>query len=476
MRTVVILLLLLLPSAHAGNYSLAVSEDVRRVMDLGVFGFNSAGTLELQVDSLSMGEKDCCTSPRAAEPIGFTLDWVTTAVFARKEKNYGKGEEARNKICFIEDPLVQPTNPPVKAWRQTFPLERPLAENGEVASVTFTHHIKEPGLYALFFYNCKGFSDKTTKLQRRPVSFRVRVSEFNENGGVKDYLAVGDSMLPLMYGMFALVFVLLSAGWVYAMRRESEHVHKIHSVMLVLVVFKALSLAFEALKFRTLQTSGVPSFADWLFHVFLTLKSIMLFLVILLLGTGWSFLKPVLSRNDKNIALTILPLQIAVNIAIAIVDEMSEAARSWGYWRVALRVADVLCCCVVLLPIVWSIKQLRSLGAAEGKVARNLSRLRQFRTFYVSVVGFIYFTRLFVVAIEGSLTFRLTWVAPFIQEVAAVAFYFYTGSRFRPKEDNPYLYLAADDFANEDLQEELAERARHLQEKEATGGRPGSGL
>ena len=31
----------------------------------------------------------------------------------------------------------------------------------------------------------------------------------------------------------------------------------------------------------------------------------------------------------------------------------------WVYWRDILRVLDIVCCCCVLLPIVWSIKQLR---------------------------------------------------------------------------------------------------------------------
>ena len=38
----------------------------------------------------------------------------------------------------------------------------------------------------------------------------------------------------------------------------------------------------------------------------------MLFLVIILLGTGWSLLKPFLSDREKKIFLTVLPLQVCI--------------------------------------------------------------------------------------------------------------------------------------------------------------------
>eukprot|EP01062_Namystynia_karyoxenos_P057840 TRINITY_DN48_c0_g2_i2.p1 TRINITY_DN48_c0_g2~~TRINITY_DN48_c0_g2_i2.p1 ORF type:complete len:509 (+),score=242.27 TRINITY_DN48_c0_g2_i2:77-1528(+) len=443
-----------LPCAYGGNFSLRLSNDGRRVMDLGVFGFGSAGVMELRVRHLAMADQHARGPEREKEHIGFTLDWVTTAQFARQEKNYGKGEEAQRKICFIEDPVVVPQNPPVKNWRTTFPLQEQLAK-GDVRDVVFLHHVTEPGLYALFFYNCKGFSDKSTKLQLRPVSFDVRVSQFNVIGGQPRYLPIGNYMLPWMYFGFTLIFFVMAAGWVRTMQLNPEHVHKIHHVMAMLIVLKTLSLFFEAMKFSTQQTKGVPTAWDVMYYIFLTLKGIMLFLVILL------------STNDKHVAMAILPLQILINIAIAVIEETSEGSKSWAYWRDTLRVLDILCCCVVLLPIIWSIKQLRSLGPAEGKVARNLSRLRQFRTFYMFVVGFIYFTRIFVVIIESNLPFRMTWVAPFVQEAAAVAFYLFTGLRFRPQADNPYLYLEVEDMDDADLREELEQAAQMRPEQEA---------
>eukprot|EP01064_Diplonema_japonicum_P002626 TRINITY_DN1166_c0_g4_i1.p1 TRINITY_DN1166_c0_g4~~TRINITY_DN1166_c0_g4_i1.p1 ORF type:complete len:490 (+),score=106.71 TRINITY_DN1166_c0_g4_i1:102-1571(+) len=457
-------LLSVLVGVQGGNFSLTVSDDTRRVMDLGVFGFAKGGIMEFEIEYLNMLKEE---DEKLPEPIGFTLDWVTTAQFARQEKNYGKGEEAQRKICFIADPIITPREPHPPTWRTKFALEERVI-NKNAKKVVYRHRVEEPGLYALFFYNCKGYSDKTTKLQFRPVSFKVKVSQYNIRPGKRiDYLSEGSSRLPVMYAGFSIIFCALTVSWIRTMKANPTHVHKIHYLMAMLVVLKTCTMFFEGMKLRGQQQTGESTAWNVMYYVFLTLKGITLFLVILLLGTGWSFLKPFLSTNDKHIALAILPLQIMINIAIAVIEETSEGNRSWAYWRDMLRVLDIVCCCVVLLPIVWSMKQLRSLGQVEGKVARNLARLKQFRTFYIFVVGFIYFTRIFVVLMESSLPFRATWIAPFVQEAAAVLFYLFTGMKFRPMEDNPYLYLETGDLNDADLQEEMKQHASQRPEGEA---------
>ncbi len=57
---------------------------------------------------------------------------------------------------------------------------------------------------------------------------------------------------------------------------------------------------------------------------------------------------------------------------------------------------DIICCCAILFPIVWSIKHLREASHTDGKAARNLEKLTLFRQFYVMVVVYIYFTRIVV--------------------------------------------------------------------------------
>ena len=61
-----------------------------------------------------------------------------------------------------------------------------------------------------------------------------------------------------------------------------------------------------------------------------------------------------------------------------------------------LHLVDIICCCAILFPIVWSIKHLREASQTDGKAARSLHKLTLFRQFYVMVVSYIYFTRIVV--------------------------------------------------------------------------------
>lgn len=55
--------------------------------------------------------------------------------------------------------------------------------------------------------------------------------------------------------------------------------------------------------------------------------------------------------------------QVFANIAVVITSEESPAGRDYFTWRDLFHIVDLICCCVVLFPIVWSIKHLRE---AEG--------------------------------------------------------------------------------------------------------------
>lgn len=50
---------------------------------------------------------------------------------------------------------------------------------------------------------------------------------------------------------------------------------------------------------------------------------------------------------------------MCAEVAIVILDENTPASRSWFTWRDILHLVDIVCCCAILFPIVWSIKHLR---------------------------------------------------------------------------------------------------------------------
>jgi cell division protein FtsW (lipid II flippase) len=63
-----------------------------------------------------------------------------------------------------------------------------------------------------------------------------------------------------------------------------------------------------------------------------SIRGIMLFVVILLIGTGWTFIKSYLNDKDKKILLVVIPLQVLANIAMIVVGESSPGSQQWLTW------------------------------------------------------------------------------------------------------------------------------------------------
>ena len=128
------------------------------------------------------------------------------------------------------------------------------------------------------------------------------------------------------------------------------------------------------------------------YYFFTAVRGLLLFTVVVLIGTGWSFLKPFLNEREKQVLLIVIPLQVFANIATIILDDNGPALNGWLEWRDLFHLLDIICCCAILFPIVWSIKHLREAAMTDGKKVRNMNKLILFRQFYVMVVAYIYFT------------------------------------------------------------------------------------
>lgn len=215
--------------------------------------------------------------------------------------------------------------------------------------------------------------------------------------------------------------------------------------MLIVVIFKALSLFTETFVQHTLKTRGVHDGWSAAFYVFSFIKGMIMFTTIVLIGTGWSYLKPFLTDRDKQLVLAVMVVQAMVNIAIIAVDESTPGSYGGMRWRDILHILDIICCTAILFPIVWSIRHLRAASGTDSKAARNMQRLKNFRTFYLLVIMYIYFTRIILYLLEALLPYTLTFLAPVFNELASVCFYGFTGYLFRPQEQNPYLAMSKDD-------------------------------
>lgn len=242
-----------------------------------------------------------------------------------------------------------------------------------------------------------------------------------------------------------LLFLVAGCMWSSVVIVARKNAHRIHVFMILLVFFKALTLLSQFGMFHLIRTTGHPDGWNIAFYIFTFMRGVLFFTVVILIGTGWSYMKPLLGDNEKRILLFVIPLQVFAEVAIVILDENSPATRNWFTWRDVFHVIDIICCCAILFPIVWSIQHLKEAAETDGKAARNLVKMKLFRQFYVLVVSYIYFTRIVVYLLRSTMSYKYVWLSDAAGELATLLFYVLTGLKFRPHADNPYFAVATED-------------------------------
>ncbi|KAL7040321.1 hypothetical protein ACKWTF_000356 [Chironomus riparius] len=261
----------------------------------------------------------------------------------------------------------------------------------EFKFVMFVNTDDDEGLYNLYFHACPNYDPDPRRTYF--LSFNVDIEE-NNNG---NYLSATEMPLPILYFLMSVIYFLSGLLWIYVLRQSKHPVFKIHYLMGVLVFLKSLSLMFHSINFHFIEIKGehVETWAI-LYYITHLLKGACLFITIVLIGTGWTFIKHILSDKDKKIFMIVIPLQILANIAEIIFDESEQGSLEHSTWRDIFILVDLLCCAAILFPVVWSIRHLQEASATDGKVALNLKKLKLFRQFYIMIVCYIYFTRIIV--------------------------------------------------------------------------------
>ncbi|KAJ7977053.1 Transmembrane receptor [Quillaja saponaria] len=294
------------------------------------------------------------------------------------------------------------------------------------SSFNRSYPVTSPNEYSLFFANC---APETS------VSMVVRTEVYNlDRDGSKDYLSAGQTQLPSLYFIFFVSYFAFLGFWVYTCYKNKRSFHRIHLLM-----------------------AGLASNEG--FESDLCCRGQTLCQVIILIGTGWSFLKPFLQEREKKVLMIVIPLQVLANVASVVIGETGPFIKDWVTWNQVFLLVDIICCCAIIFPIVWSIRSLRETSKTDGKAARNLAKLTLFRQFYIVVIGYLYFTRIVVFALRTIAAYKYQWVSNAAEEVASVTFYVVMFYMFRPVEKNEYFVL-------DEEEEEAAELALRDEEFE----------
>lgn len=112
-----------------------------------------------------------------------------------------------------------------------------------------------------------------------------------------------------------LMFIFFSGAgsfWLFICFKEKESVQKIHYLMFVMVCLRALTLFTEAGMYHFDRIGGNPDGWNVAYYVFTFFRGIMFFTVIVLIGTGWSYLRPIIGDQEKKILVVVIPLQVII--------------------------------------------------------------------------------------------------------------------------------------------------------------------
>uniref|UniRef100_A0A2K5M802 G protein-coupled receptor 107 n=1 Tax=Cercocebus atys TaxID=9531 RepID=A0A2K5M802_CERAT len=338
-------------------------------------------------------------------------------VFSRDEKVLGQSQEP-NVNPVSAGSQTQKTQDGGKSKRSTVDSKAmgeksfSVHNNGGAVSFQFFFNIStddQEGLYSLYFHKCLG---KELPSDKFSFSLDIEITEKNPDS----YLSAGEIPLPKLY--------------------------------------------ISMIDYHYISSQGFP-IEGWAVVYYIThlLKGALLFITIALIGTGWAFIKHILSDKDKKIFMIVIPLQVLANVAYIIIESTEEGTTEYGLWKDSLFLVDLLCCGAILFPVVWSIRHLQEASATDGKgdsmgplqqrakskTAINLAKLKLFRHYYVLIVCYIYFTRIIAFLLKLAVPFQWKWLYQLLDETATLVFFVLTGYKFRPASDNPYLQLSQEE-------------------------------
>lgn len=502
----VLLLLLFTDCSDGRRHHLEVRDDLRRYIPLSTFGFYPGGVLDVKVSNfmviphtegniygLSLDKtlsdamnpyldthQDNCilhepiSSLRSGPILFFIMDLKREVVYLNCSSEW------QNTHIYKDVNQI----PPMRGKRQSFAavsdsksmyMQRRKREANDVFSVCRNYSLAlhcskndqpfkvcrfnfamevsnkaDEGLYNLYFHSCPNYDLNSLY----SLQFDVDIEE--KNG--QNYLSAGEMPLPALYFMMSLLFFLSGLFWVFILKKSKHPVFKIHYLMAVLVFLKSLSLLFHGINYHFIQTKGehVEAWAI-LYYITHLLKGAVLFITIVLIGTGWTFIKHILADKDKKLFMIVIPLQVLANVAEIIIAESEEGDKEHSTWRDIFILVDLLCCGAILFPVVWSIRHLQEAAGTDGKAAINLRKLKLFRQFYIMIVCYIYFTRIIVYLLKITVAFQYAWLDEMFKEMATYVFFVLTGYKFRPVSQHPYFSMHDDDDDDDDEVEILTQ-------------------
>lgn len=339
---VFIILISFYPYVASLKHKLFIQDDDRTLFKIETFGFICGGVMDITISNFELHNDHAreLNAETVAKNSSYKLGFVMRKTESESEAQQDI-ESIIDKGTCILDPTVSTSTSTVPAAStngKIGKLDRQLFAKDDIvinlsskeAWKTTKFHFVIPddsvsGLYSLVFARCLPVTSTTR------VSFKLEASFYNPSPLGPNYLSAGDAPLPLMYFMFFLAFAVATVVWsvvVFKCCGYKGTVHKIHYLMVLLLVLKCFTLFFESIRYQYISQHGVST-ESWsvLYYIFASLKAFLLFTVILLIGSGWSLFKGFLNDKEKRVIFFVLVLQVLNNIAMIVLDESSPGSQ-----------------------------------------------------------------------------------------------------------------------------------------------------
>lgn len=290
------------------------------------------------------------------------------------------------------------------------------------------------GFYEFNFHDCFTYNSN----MRPDFDINIQVTERNKYS----YLSAGLINMPEAYFLLFIMYSVAACAWYSTLVSNRTKTFRIHWLMAVVITVKCMSLLAHSIDDYYISKDGVQHSWAIIFYVIHFIRGVLLFFTLALIATGWSFVKCVLSDNERKVFIIVLPLQIIANVAFTILESSEEASKNYQNWQEIAIFVDLICCGAIMFPIVWSIKHLSMAAGTDGKGVVVLKKLELFKSFYAWTIAYIYLTRIGGLLLDMAIPFNLQWVSEVLKELATLLFFCFTGSLFKPgSENNPYIRL-----------------------------------
>ncbi|CAM5163698.1 unnamed protein product, partial [Eretmochelys imbricata] len=336
-------------------------DDVRQKVHLGTFGCFKNEFMMVSVSNLSMKGPWSLDDKSSSATSDFFSPRTPWEVHESGKSNASLGDNSKRSITASQNVMEQ-----VHRFRKdkgTVSFQSNAFLRYKYADFPCSYFLfyfnissENKGLYRLCFHKRVG-SDVQTSDQLL-FSLDIEIKEKNP----ESYLSAGEIPLPKLYISMAFLLFLSGTVWIHILRKCS------HWLMAALPV--KVSVLDGPFDYHYVSCQG--------FSI-----------------EGWAVV----------CYIAYLSAQVLANVAYII----EEATTDHGLWKQILFLVDLLCCGVILFPVVWPIRHFSEISATGGKTI-ILAKLKLFRHCYFMIVCYVYVTLVIPILIKFAVPFQWNWL------------------------------------------------------------------